>query len=381
LTPRQPFVLNSTQAANDINAKYSQFGGATSFLNAPLDNRVQSSPDGEGFYMHYQGGSIYWSPSSGAFSVHGAIRDKWASLGWERSFLGYPLTDETGTPDGVGRYNHFQGGSVYWTPGTGAHEVHGAIRDKWAALGWERSFLGYPLTDDTGTPDGVGRYNHFQGGSVYWTPGTGAYEVHGAIRDKWAEMGWERSYLGYPVSDEDGIANRARISMFQRGSITWTPANGTVPNPFVLHFTAPLTSDEPLGGSVDIVMNSAGGFIFSGHLHNSSVDNIDYTLSAVIIAPTGTGIAFQRSGHTEGAWAGLPFGTPDRDDNFTKPDFNQRISDHWNEFTQASLYPPDLVATDTLVEGAGKILNDLADQALKALGSAASQALVALVFA
>src|SRR5207302_49498 len=83
--------------------------------------------------------------------------------------------------DGVGRYNHFQGGSIYWTPGTGAHEVHGAIKDKWASMGWERSFLGYPVTDETGTPDGVGRYNHFQGGSIYWTPSIGAYEVHGAI--------------------------------------------------------------------------------------------------------------------------------------------------------------------------------------------------------
>jgi uncharacterized protein with LGFP repeats len=25
--------------------------------------------------------------------------------------LGYPVTDETGTPDGHGRYNHFQGGT------------------------------------------------------------------------------------------------------------------------------------------------------------------------------------------------------------------------------------------------------------------------------
>jgi uncharacterized protein with LGFP repeats len=27
--------------------------------------------------------------------------------------------------------------------------VHGAIRDKWAALGWERGVAGYPLTDET----------------------------------------------------------------------------------------------------------------------------------------------------------------------------------------------------------------------------------------
>ena len=55
--------------------------------------------------------------------------------------LGYPVTDESGTPDHVGRFNHFEGGSIYWTPQTGAHEVHGAIRALWASLGWERSGL------------------------------------------------------------------------------------------------------------------------------------------------------------------------------------------------------------------------------------------------
>jgi len=37
-------------------------------------------------------------------------------------------------------------------PSENAHEVHGAIRDKWAALGGERSFLGYPSPIELGTP-------------------------------------------------------------------------------------------------------------------------------------------------------------------------------------------------------------------------------------
>src|SRR5674536_378828 len=74
-----------------------------------------------------------------------------------------------GTPDGVGRYNHFsKGGSIYWTAATGAHEVHGNIRAEWAATGWETGPTGYPVTDELGTPDGVGRFNHFsKGGSIY----------------------------------------------------------------------------------------------------------------------------------------------------------------------------------------------------------------------
>lgn len=87
--------------------------------------------------------------SSGAFEVHGAIREKYLALGAEASVLGYPRTDESGTPDGRGRFNHFQGGSIYWTADTGAHEVHGLIRDRWSALGWERNpQLGYPISDE-----------------------------------------------------------------------------------------------------------------------------------------------------------------------------------------------------------------------------------------
>ncbi|WP_414636369.1 hypothetical protein [Actinophytocola sp.] len=42
-------------------------------------------------------------------------------MGWERSCLGYPLTDEADTPGGGGRYQVFQHGSMYWTLAGGAH--------------------------------------------------------------------------------------------------------------------------------------------------------------------------------------------------------------------------------------------------------------------
>jgi hypothetical protein len=209
-----------------ITTKYQSFGGAGGWLG-PATTGILTVPDGTGQYQHYANGSIYYNSATGAHEVHGLIRARWASLGWERSFLRYPTTDETATPDGVGRYNHFQGGSIYWSPATGAWEVHGAIRGLYSALGWERSFLGYPLTNENTTPDGVGRYNHFQGGSIYWTPATGAQEVHGAIRSHWASLGWERSFLGYPTSNELVVYGGAgRISHFQHGSIYWSPTAG-----------------------------------------------------------------------------------------------------------------------------------------------------------
>lgn len=40
-------------------------------------------------------------------------------------------------------------------------------------------------------------------------------------------MRWERSYLGYPVSDESG-SQQSRYSLFQHGRISWTPSGGAV---------------------------------------------------------------------------------------------------------------------------------------------------------
>ena len=204
-------------AASMIQARYNALGGVRGFLGR-AKTKVTRCPDKVGYFRHFTGGSIYWHPKTGAHEVHGSIRALWAAFQWERGFLGYPRTDETTgrDPDRRGRFNHFQGGSIYWHPETGAHEVHGAIRRKYMELGAERSFLGYPTTHETKTPDRVGRFNHFHGGSIYWTPRTSAHEVHGLIRGYWASEGWERNAaLGYPISDERipdrGIGHRPSL--------------------------------------------------------------------------------------------------------------------------------------------------------------------------
>jgi hypothetical protein len=82
-----------------------------------------------------------------------------------------------------------------------------------------------PLTDETGTPDGIGRYNHFQGGSIYWTTNTGPMMVRGAIRDVWASQGWEQGPFGYPVADPhrkklfNMTSTPEYSSVFQKGAI------------------------------------------------------------------------------------------------------------------------------------------------------------------
>ncbi|TJX15944.1 hypothetical protein E9840_01265 [Tissierella creatinini] len=58
------------------------------------------------------------------------------------------ISKERICPDGIGHYRHYQGGSIYWTPQTGAHYIYGLIHHKWARLGWERGPNGYPKTDE-----------------------------------------------------------------------------------------------------------------------------------------------------------------------------------------------------------------------------------------
>jgi len=194
-------------------------GGATSPVGLPLGNENPIF-DHSGVFTLFQRGSIYWSPASGAHEILGAIRDAWAALGYEQGRLGYPVTDELGTPNQDGAYNHFQGGSLYWSPPTGAHLVTGAIQDAWAAQGWERSALGYPTSDEAATASRTGAFNRFQHGAIYWSPGTGAHAMTAPILARWVSLGSETGALGYPTSDPYAVPGRQERGRARTGDPT-----------------------------------------------------------------------------------------------------------------------------------------------------------------
>ena len=274
--------FGSTQSpgAAAILARYDSLGGRSSWLGMATSGYVCGLTRG-GCYMHFQGGSIYWSPGSGAHSVRGEIRWSWWAQGWEAGPIGYPTTEEVcglvnggcvqvfeggslywsyatgarlvrgairdrwaslaaengplGYPIGSetcglvrsGCAQGFVGGSMYWTSTTGARVVKGAIRDRFAALGGQNGFLGYPLTDEICGLVGAGCYQLFQGGSVYWSGASGAFSVRGAIRDRWGATGSEHGPLGYPIADESCGARGGCVSMFQRGAVAYAPTIGT----------------------------------------------------------------------------------------------------------------------------------------------------------
>jgi glucose/arabinose dehydrogenase len=169
-------LINASLAAERIKREYTDLGGNKSFLEAPISN-VMAATDHIGYFQLFNGGVIYWTSHTGPHEIHGSIYEKWKDLGLERSPLGYPISDIDPTSDKTGYYSVFENGAIYWTPYTGAHEVHSSIYEKWKDLGLERSTLGYPVTDQMSLP-GNGVVVYFEGGSIWWYKKTGPYEVH-----------------------------------------------------------------------------------------------------------------------------------------------------------------------------------------------------------
>jgi uncharacterized protein with LGFP repeats len=201
-------VMTSQTAIDAINADWAK----NPWLGAAVDY-YQDTADGVGSWRDYSLGSIYWSSSSGAHEIDGLIKIKWLALGGVN--FGFPTTDETPTPDRVGKYNHFQklqpwGMDQYaidWTQQYGACELDGLIAQKFFRLGAEN--FGEAITNETPTPDGVGYYNHFEKKqpwgldtwyAIDWTRAYGAHEVHGLIGQKFFSLGAEN--FGEAISDE-----------------------------------------------------------------------------------------------------------------------------------------------------------------------------------
>ncbi|MGI8965600.1 MAG: hypothetical protein ACR2H1_05865, partial [Limisphaerales bacterium] len=100
-----------------------------------------------------------------------------------------------------------------------------------------------------------GRYNNFQGGAISWSPASGAHETHGAIRTKWLATGAESGCLGYPVSDQYAF-NGGQKQDYQNGNII-TDAGGVTTS----SCGAPPPPPPPL--VTVIVDNSDAGFTAS----------------------------------------------------------------------------------------------------------------------
>ena len=150
-----------------------------------------------------------------------AISAKGESLGLD--FTG-PATSPVESI-GEGLQQTFGSCTIYYSPSTGAHEVHGEILRKYVATNGPFN-LGLPITDQQGTPDGS-RYNDFAlTASIYVNSNTGPMVVQGWVRDIWLQNAQSPPAEGYPVRDIFSPGPGEWACDFQN-SVIWANMNGT----------------------------------------------------------------------------------------------------------------------------------------------------------
>ncbi|WP_116205507.1 RICIN domain-containing protein [Amycolatopsis circi] len=182
----------------------------------------ETAAPGGAVYNHFTRGSIYYTPAAGIRTVTGEIHKKYAALNYESGPLGNPVTEAAPFGSDGGVVQRFDGGSIYYTPAGGAMAVYGAIGAKYAEFGKETGILGYPVADTAKTADSKGEFITLSNGaSIYWSPATGAHAVYGDIRLKWLSLGAEKSFLGFPTSDELPLT-KGRRNTFAGGRIDYS---------------------------------------------------------------------------------------------------------------------------------------------------------------
>jgi hypothetical protein len=233
------------------NLKKSHLDQRTRLGLEPLEDRLVLSGGGGG----NNGGQIVPPPLD--------IADCYAQLSPQiKNTLGSVVRSEDWAPDGMGRYETFQNGVIYYSTGTGAHALYGDIYNKWLSEGWNQPTMKqgnvefsiyYPSTDITPTPQGDGFYAHFQRlnndthrldyAAIDDVPQKTFYSlsktlvasaVDGLIAQKFADLNWETGF-GEALTDvtktPDGAGQYVHFQTLVNQnmvweSIDWTPAYG-----------------------------------------------------------------------------------------------------------------------------------------------------------
>ncbi|WP_434589808.1 N-acetylmuramoyl-L-alanine amidase [Brevibacterium sp. 1718] len=159
----------------------------------------------------------------GGYPVKGAIgtyyRSHSAQTGEARSLEG-----KLSNPNGA--YQRFAKGTVYWSSKTGAHLNKGGIRNGYKRAGYTKGFLGYPSSDEkTFKYRKSAYYQNYENGMITWSSATKGQPMRGEMLKKWKSLGWERSKLGLPKTDQFSSAGKIRQN-FEHGYMTYTKSQG-----------------------------------------------------------------------------------------------------------------------------------------------------------
>jgi uncharacterized protein with LGFP repeats len=179
----------------------------------------------------FQAGSIYASAGTGAHLVRGEVRSAWWGRGGITGPLGFPTSDTasvTGLGGTKGQVGTFSGGALYWSAATGARLLSGDVLAAYVAAGGPAK-IGFPVADQGPVTGGTAAA--FQDGSIYASPGNGAHLVRGAIRTAYWASGAITGPLGFPTAGTvaaTGNGQTGSVAAFQRGSIYASTAGARI---------------------------------------------------------------------------------------------------------------------------------------------------------
>jgi len=194
--------------------------------------------------------------------AHDAITAAWQAAGGDGSSLGAPKGDVH--PAGGGFAQDFAGGTIFFTPETGAKALYGAILDKYEALGGAAdNGLGFPSSDEVPglVPDSrVAILSGADNPVIFWTPEHGAHVVRGPINAGWDKLGSSTGALGVPIEDEsyDGAVVTQKFSAGTLSFDSATRTFTTVP-PELAAQLADLQAQVDATAAIDQAWRTAGG--------------------------------------------------------------------------------------------------------------------------
>lgn len=249
-------------------------GGLANYWNAQGGSQgALGSPTGEmstwgndGWSQPFVGGDLLQKRESAVFSVRGAVRDEYRTVGHFWSGLGWPTGDIVPMPNVNGSYQNFENGRIYVRPdGRGfaiaapMYAIHEAEKNLFGRLGWPsgrayiagdgsrqdfdggailqsptvtaalgRDFitaydgaggfgvLGSILSAETTTPQGV--HVSFSKGWLQKTP-SGIISVQGALGAAYAKLGGGAGILGYPTADGKLLTSGGWSQNFTKGAL------------------------------------------------------------------------------------------------------------------------------------------------------------------
>ena len=223
-----------------INAAWDKLGGSAGVLGVPKDDEVFR---GDVVTQDFTGGQVSWNRKTGAFTTTPPeLADQLAGLpipgdvttaiNMARRAAGGPmgpLGAKDGEqfdvpPDGVGQ--KYAGGTIFYSPATGANVVTGQILAKYESVGGPQGDLGLPTSSegDGGlNPSSVVSFAAEDQPVIFWTPDFGAVIVRGAMNAAWTKLGGATGELGAPTADQAENGN-VITQKFSGGAISYDKA-------------------------------------------------------------------------------------------------------------------------------------------------------------